>query len=120
MRGLRERLATTSGTSLQLPSGVTDVLYGAFGLPLSRRRPLVERPAATEIVPLGDDEGAPIYDARGYATQVCGGSQVFAFSLGVADVRFLATVTTACAKRTGAAASVERRRREPDRAISPE
>ena len=31
--------------------------------------------------------------------------------LGVADVRFLATVTTACAKRTGAAASMERRRR---------
>ena len=33
---------------------------------------------------------------------------------------FLATVTTACAKRTGAAASLERRRREPARAISPE
>ncbi len=34
------------------------------------------------------------------------------------SVRFLATVTTARAKMTGAAASVERRRREPDRAIS--
>jgi hypothetical protein len=42
------------------------------------------------------------------------------YCIGVADVRFLVTVTTACAKRTGAAASVERRRREPDRVISPE
>ena len=33
---------------------------------------------------------------------------------------FFISVTTACAKRTGAAASVERRRREPARAISPE
>ena len=38
--------------------------------------------------------------------------------LGVADVRFLATVTAACANRTGATASVERRRREPARAMS--
>ncbi len=36
----------------------------------------------------------------------------------VADVRFLASVITACAERAGAAASVERRRREPDRVIS--
>ncbi len=33
---------------------------------------------------------------------------------------FLISVTTACAKRTSAAASVECRRREPARAISPE
>ncbi len=33
---------------------------------------------------------------------------------------FLVIVTTTCAKRTDAAASVEPRRREPDRAISPE
>ncbi len=32
----------------------------------------------------------------------------------------LPTVTTACAKRTGAAANVQRRQREPARAISPE
>jgi hypothetical protein len=32
----------------------------------------------------------------------------------------LISVTTACAKRTGATASVERMRREPDRAVSPE
>ncbi len=32
----------------------------------------------------------------------------------MADVLFLATVTTACAKRTGTAASVERRQREPE------
>ncbi len=38
----------------------------------------------------------------------------------MADVRFLATVTTACTKRTGAAACAERMRRELDRAISPE
>ena len=44
--------------------------------------------------------------------------EVSVFVAGVADVRFLATVTTARAKMTGAAASVERRRREPDRAIS--
>ncbi len=38
---------------------------------------------------------------------------------GVANVRFLTTVTVTigCAKSTGAAASVERRRREPDRVI---
>ncbi len=40
--------------------------------------------------------------------------------LGVADVRFLATVTTVCAKRTDTPASVERMWREPDRVISPE
>ena len=39
---------------------------------------------------------------------------------GVATVRFLATETTACAKRTGAVASVERWRHEPARVISPE
>ncbi len=38
----------------------------------------------------------------------------------VADVRFSATVTTACTKRTGAAACAERMRRELDRAIAPE
>ena len=38
--------------------------------------------------------------------------------LGVANVRFLATVTIACAKRTDTAASVERKRRESARAIS--
>jgi hypothetical protein len=37
----------------------------------------------------------------------------------VADVPLLAAVITSCLKRTGAAASVERRRREPARAISP-
>ncbi len=42
------------------------------------------------------------------------------FAVGVADVRFLATVTIACAKRTGAAASVERMRRETAKAISHE
>ena len=40
--------------------------------------------------------------------------------LGVADARFLTTVTIACAKRTSAAASLERRQREPARAISSE
>ncbi len=40
--------------------------------------------------------------------------------VGVPDVHLLATVTTACAKRTGAAACAERMRRELDRAISPE
>ena len=39
--------------------------------------------------------------------------------LGVADGQFLATVTTACAKRTGVAASVEHMRREPARVILP-
>ncbi len=42
------------------------------------------------------------------------------FVLGVLKLLVLATVATACAKRTGATASVERRRREPDRAITPE
>ncbi len=37
----------------------------------------------------------------------------------VADVLFSATATTVCAKRTGAATSVERRQRESDRAILP-
>ncbi len=36
----------------------------------------------------------------------------------VVDVLFLATMTAACVKWTGAAATVECRRREPDRAIS--
>jgi hypothetical protein len=38
----------------------------------------------------------------------------------VSSCALQSAVTTACAKRTGAAASVERRRREPDGAISPE
>ncbi len=41
-------------------------------------------------------------------------------SLGVIILPIFVSVTTACAKRTGAAASVEHRRREPDRAILPE
>jgi hypothetical protein len=45
----------------------------------------------------------------------CADTLVYLF-VGVADVWFLTTVTIACAKRTGAAASVERRRREPARA----
>ena len=35
------------------------------------------------------------------------------------ELRFFATVTTACAKQTGAAASVERGQREPNKAVSP-
>ena len=42
------------------------------------------------------------------------------FAVHVANVWFLTAVTTACAKKTGAAASVERRRREPARAVSPD
>ncbi len=40
--------------------------------------------------------------------------------VGLIILLIFVSVATACAKRTGAAASVERRRREPDRAISPE
>ncbi len=40
--------------------------------------------------------------------------------LGVIMLPISVSVTTACAKRTGAAASIERRRREPARAISPD
>ncbi len=40
--------------------------------------------------------------------------------LGLIILPVIASVTAACAKRTSATASVERRRREPDRAVSPE
>jgi hypothetical protein len=42
------------------------------------------------------------------------------YVVGMEDVRYLASVTAACAKRTSAAASVERKRRKPDGMISPE
>ena len=53
----------------------------------------------------------------------CSGKNYLGFGtlcLGVQNYLFLPTTTAACAKRTGAAACVERRRREPDRVISPE
>ena len=40
------------------------------------------------------------------------------FALGVIILLSLVSETTVCTQRTGAAASVERRRREPDRATS--
>ncbi len=52
-----------------------------------------------------------------FGAQKAGGA--YSVGRGV-DVLILATVTTACAKWTGAAASVERRHREHDRVISPE
>ncbi len=42
------------------------------------------------------------------------------FVLGLISLPIFVSVTRACATRTGAAASVERRRREPAMAISPE
>ena len=53
-------------------------------------------------------------------SKVCVQGATAVFVVGLIILLISISVTTACVKRTGAAASVERRRREPARAISPE
>ena len=58
----------------------------------------------------GQHNASPIY--RLSRSNGCGKTPWAA--VGVADVQYLASVTTSCAERTCAAASIERRRREPN------
>jgi hypothetical protein len=66
IRGVRAHLSTPAPSSLSEPAE-PDPMLNAYGFPLTRKKLLAPHRVAAEILPQADDDGAVLYDVRGYA-----------------------------------------------------